>query len=532
MKLGQKRPLKGGKICYYLTKDINEFNKVYLSLISMLFIFFCGLISFAVTNSFAWFTFIETSNENINVTVCVDSFIPSASRNDANEPVLSENMIPVYYDECAKTWKKADITNEHYIYRWYNYDKKIWANSITVKSEKRDAYKNAGLGTEIDLNDVLTVQVWIPRYKYKVWNYNLEGTINSVEQEIEITFENEKKATGEIKCSDSLSRASGSPSEICKISNTNCTNELCNGKTYTHPAFTFGEQELTGFWTSKFELSINQTCTPASNSAVGSGCNLNNVTTYAIPSVPSWRGAMVGTYDHVIRKMNDNDNIYGFTDNDDIHMIKNREWGALAYLSHSKYGKNSMIEVNRNSEYKTGCGPVSLGSTTSGACNKYETELGQSASTTGNIYGVYDMSGGSYEYTMANMVLPTDLTKKFTGFESPANYSGFSGTLAAGSTITGSYEYPDEKYYDRYSYVGYKTTIKNSKLGDAIREISKNASINKTWYDSDLYTIGESYPWSKRGGYQSMAQAGIFTSDHSGGASRANYTTRFIISIE
>ena len=72
--------------------------------------------------------------------------------------------------------------------------------------------------------------------------------------------------------------------------------------------------------------------------------------------------------------MNDNDNIYGFTDNDDIHMIKNREWGALAYLSHSKYGKNSMIEVNRNSEYKTGCGPVSLGSTTSGACNKYETE--------------------------------------------------------------------------------------------------------------------------------------------------------------
>ena len=35
------------------------------------------------------------------------------------------------------------------------------------------------------------------------------------------------------------------------------------------------------------------------------------------------------------------------------------------------------------------------------------TKGGVIASTTGNIYGVYDMSGGDYEYTSATMVSPT-----------------------------------------------------------------------------------------------------------------------------
>ena len=33
-------------------------------------------------------------------------------------------------------------------------------------------------------------------------------------------------------------------------------------------------------------------------------------------------------------------------------------------------------------------------------------DLSKVSSTTGNIYGVYDMSGGAYEYTMGNMVSP------------------------------------------------------------------------------------------------------------------------------
>ncbi|MDR1300614.1 MAG: hypothetical protein LBK50_02810, partial [Candidatus Nomurabacteria bacterium] len=35
-------------------------------------------------------------------------------------------------------------------------------------------------------------------------------------------------------------------------------------------------------------------------------------------------------------------------------------------------------------------------------CSSYSTAIGQLASTTGNMYGVYDMAGGAYQYTQAN----------------------------------------------------------------------------------------------------------------------------------
>jgi len=76
----------------------------------------------------------------------------------------------------------------------------MWANSVTVSSTNRSKYQSANLGTEIPMNDILTMEVWIPRYKYKVWNYNANGTKTSSPQQIEITFENETNKTGEITC--------------------------------------------------------------------------------------------------------------------------------------------------------------------------------------------------------------------------------------------------------------------------------------------------------------------------------------------
>ena len=103
--------------------------------------------------------------------------------------------------------------------------------------------------------------------------------------------------------------------------------------------------------------------------------------------------------------MRSSGNEYGFSTSDETHMIKNMEWGAVTYLSHSKYGINKEIALNSNSSQITGCGPQSSGSTSSGTtCNAYNTELGQTSSTTGNIYGVYDMSGGTSEYTMGGKV--------------------------------------------------------------------------------------------------------------------------------
>ena len=71
-------------------------------------------------------------------------------------------------------------------------------------------------------------------------------------------------------------------------------------------------------------------------------------------------------------------------------MMKNDEWGAVAYLSKSKYGKqNEEVDINSDSSYYTG----------GGSGNAYVTNVGQS--TTGTVHGVYDMSGGAWEYVAA-----------------------------------------------------------------------------------------------------------------------------------
>ena len=153
----------------------------------------------------------------------------NCSNNNPNAPVLDDGMIPVYYDESTSSWKKADSSNNNN--NWYNYDSKKWANSVTVSSTNRGTYKSASVGTEIPMDDILTMQVWIPRYKYKVWNYNADGTVSSNPQQIEITWEEGTSKTGEITCTDSISGTDGDPSETCKIGSTTCTDSTCNNKT-------------------------------------------------------------------------------------------------------------------------------------------------------------------------------------------------------------------------------------------------------------------------------------------------------------
>ena len=473
-----------------------------------------------------------------------------------NEPVLDDGMIPVYYDETSETWKKADSSNKDN--NWYNYDSKKWANSVTVSNTNRSTYQKAAVGTEIPMNDILTMEVWIPRYKYKVWNYNADGTKSSNEQQIEITFENGINTTGEISCQDSISGTDGDPSETCKLKSTNatCTDSTCNNKTYTHPAFTFGNEEIKGFWIGKFEVSattsldlttisykeenINENvvtdkiayynnedvvvkklphepesdsyCTTLYDGTMISTCS---ATYFSLtkPNIYSWRYGVVKLYEDSIMNMKNNNNQYGFSTNTDTHMIKNSEWGAVAYLSHSKYGTCSggtckEIGINNNSNFTTGCG-AAAGSAKSTTCNAYNTATGMLASTTGNIYGVYDMSGGAWEHTMANIVSNDGTTMIPDG-------SGYTTTT-----------YPNVKYYDKYSYsTSYSSRI-ISKLGDGIKEVYKGSS---GWYRDYSYLAYSSNPWFARGGsYNYGASAGVFSSyNYDGGANSFN-SSRLII---
>ena len=444
-------------------------------------------------------------------------------KNEPNAPVLDDAMIPVYYDETTETWKKADSSNTNN--NWYNYDSKKWANSVTVSSTNRSTYKSASVGTEIPMDDILTMQVWIPRYKYKVWNYNADGTVSSSPQEIEITWEEGTSKTGEIRCTDSISGTDGDPSETCKIGSTTCTDDTCNNKTYTHPAFTFGDEEIKGFWIGKFELT----------GTIGS------ITVK--PNLSSLRGQKVSSFETNIMSMKNSDNQYGLSTTTDTHMIKNSEWGAVAYLSHSKYGTCTdgtctEVNINNSSDNYTGRSGGAPGGSTAvnivytdqtstdmyntygfytydGYLLDYDTntksatkDMSKVASTTNNIYGVYDMSGGAYEYTMSNIVNTDGTTMR-------PMYSGFTTT-----------PYPDNKYYDKYSYSTSYASRKRSKLGDGIKEVYNGSN---GWY-SDLSRLAySSKPWFIRGGrYNNGAMTGVFSSYNSDGDS-SYYSSRPVI---
>ena len=358
-----------------------------------------------------------------------------------NAPELLNNMIPVKYN--GSNWVYADVSQE-----WYNYDKKEWANAVVLNSGVTKS-----VGQTISESEIALWYVWIPRYKYTIFNGN-NGNVS--EQLINIEFESGTARTGTVTCQDNIISGISTSSETCsQITN--------NVSTYTHPAFNFGGKQLKGFWVGKFEVSGTT----------------SKVTTK--PGITSLRNVNVYTLFNSIQGIKTS---YGIN-NGDSHMIKNMEWGAVAYLSHSIYGLGMEdIKPNTSSTYLTG----------GGSNNAYKNNVSQS--TTGNIYGVYDMAGGAYDYTMGNSV---DSSGNFY-----ASSSGFSSA-------------PDSKYYDKYAFHSSSTNHTRGKLGDATKETMTNiGNISGGWHGDGAAFPSVSLSWFIRGssyeGIQDdgIADAGIF----------------------
>ena len=132
------------------------------------------------------------------------------------------------------------------------------------------------------------------------------------------------------------------------------------------------------------------------------------------------------------------------------------------------------------------------------------------ASTTQNIYGVYDMSGGSYEYVMGNMV-------NSSGSFSPSS-SGFS-------------EAPGEKYYDSYTYSTLLTNHGRGKLGDATKETLKEfGNENGGWYNDRSQLPNSSSGFFVRGLRFNVTQdSGIFAFSIAYGHALDNSSSRAIL---
>ena len=400
-----------------------------------------------------------TTSKQITVNKKITYPTIAVDTSGANSPKLASNMIPVVYSEIDDEWIYADTSKS-----WYNYNEKLWANAVVLNS---GVSKN--VGDTITENEIVLWYVWIPRYKYQLFNAN-NGSVS--EQLINIEFESGTASTGTVSCTDAVS-GSGSSSETC----TNAS----NGNWYTHPAFTFGEEEITGFWVGKFEVS-------------GSTSQIT-----IKPNVSSLRSQTVSSFFTAIQNMSTTYSLSG-----DSHMMKNMEWGAVAYLKQSKYGLGlTDIGINNNSSYITGCG-ATAGSEETRTCEAYNTTNGMLASTTGNIYGLYDMSGGAWEYVMGNIVNSSG------AFD--ASHSGFSSA-------------PDAKYYDAYTYGTTNIDHGRGKLGDATKETLATYGIaNGGWYSDYTDFPLQISSWFERGGYcngvhANGAYAGVFTFSYSGGGS-------------
>ncbi len=370
-----------------------------------------------------------------------------------------------------ENWTTADSSNNND--DWYAYkdnsDNKAQVNAPKL-ADGMTAIKYAGetnVTTGSKWANAMTkdgsMWVWIPRYAYRI-TYT-DSTDRSKGGTIDIAF---------LKGTTNEFLDSSIQGEV--ISNINADGTTPQGKWVLEPAFTLGEEEISGFWFAKFEASNTNGYGDSSSTA-----NNTNLTLQIKPNVTSWRCITSANMFTTCLNLTSDDKYntyFNSKTNVDTHMTKNVEWGAVAYLAHSKYGLNGAeICINTNSSFITGVGSGLTTSTTS-VTDKYNTANGITASTTKNVYGIYDMSGGAYEYVAAC-------------------YEGYTGKLTNNADYS---KYID--VYDKYDY---------SKFGDAVFETSFKSSGSNSWFSDCSDFVDSNFPVFERGGFCSLgSHAGLF----------------------
>ena len=279
-----------------------------------------------------------------------------------------KGMTGVYWD----TEGKEILVTEENKDKWYDYENQKWANAKT----KDGSY-----------------WVWIPRYEYII----PEGT-----QTINVKF----------------------------IPTTQTTVDA--DYKYIHPSFRDGtsnnfmngewDKEIAGFWVAKYAAGFQaSTTSETSATTVVNGSDTvvysdkkytqynSNYTTNALsqdlssskyaeqklsypvfkPLTYAYNVISTGDSYTISQEISKETNFYGLNPSQtDSHMMKNSEWGAVAYLTQSKYGRNG-TEVTKNSKDIKGSKSIRAITGYSGS----NTPNGVDASSTNNNSGVFDLIG-------------------------------------------------------------------------------------------------------------------------------------------
>ena len=309
----------------------------------------------------------------------------------------------------------------------YDYNNQQWANA------------------KVTIDGVESYFVWIPRYEYKITYYTDEN--KTTISETPTTY-----GTIDIK--------------FIKTSDTTPTEEGY----IIHPAFTSDvenggwDSELPGIWVGKYETSLVKKSDKSDFSP--ESATTIDAETYAItiqPNKSSWRWATI-------------DNQYtmakAYSTSLNSHMLKNSEWGAVAYLTESKYGRNGTEVGMNNKNYITAMGDI--------VANTPQ-------SSTGNETGIYDLRGGATERVAA--------------------YLQGKSTSNGNSLVSET----NKKFVTVYTGTNESTDY---KLGDATYETKK-------WHSDYAYFVDSVNPFFNRGGSYANAASGtgVFDfSDNNGGA--------------
>ena len=376
--------------------------------------------------------------------------------------VISERIV---ITSVPKNWKKTTSNDPE----WYDYGTEVNAPKLG-EGMTPIVYIGENKPTEKKWANAMTedgsMWVWIPRYAYSITS----GYHSSSTGTIEIKFLKES-------------------SNVAYDGTSAWDNVSGQGKWNIHPAFNYG-QEVSGIWVAKFEASPEGATTNPSNSEYdGTGKKLQ-----VKPGVSSWSNIAIGNAYTVCLNYNSILN---------SHMMKNDEWGAVAYLSKSKYGKqNAEVDINSDSSYYTG----------GGSGNAYVTNVGQS--TTGTVHGVYDMSGGAWEYVAAYVN------------NGNSNLTNYGSSLVNGDAKTKNVYNKASSDNNTNNY-----NANSGKYGDAVYETSANGnSSSSSWYGDYSYFPDTSDPFFARGGYYNNGtSAGVFYFDCYNGDGYSNSSFRPVL---
>ena len=437
-----------------------------------------------------------------------------------NEPILKDKMQAVYWskDESGEIDSTNPVNNTYEMTSGVtNFKKGNWYKYLAQTGDvdgKTSRWANA-------ITDDGSYYVWIPRYAYRIIYFDSQENENAYRAGT-LTEEEALESGAIVGYSD----ARGIVDKDGKrpISITSTTSISINDKYFrTHPVFDGNPDEggwdskLAGIWVMKYEASRNDA------DETNSG---NGIIPKSVPNVKAWTNTDMNTmFTYAKDAYNDGDTLNTVLNS---HMMKNSEWGALVYLAESKYGRNGTeISINQCSSQITGTGRGlnSTESTTKTGTNtiynstyiydsiteeqKYIGIVGQLSSTTGNIYGIYDISGGSAEYVM--------------GF-----YGKDQNTLEFGESGFSTETYPKEKKYSP-TYINSSDKESNADggiLGDATKE-------TKSWNSDYAYFVYSKGPVFTRGStYKSTSVAGTFGFYWHYGNADNRFTYRICLAIQ